>query len=80
MGDLNYRLTKLPKAGVYPIENKAAKDLVALERERAALVSLDTLKHEQSLGNVFGGMREGDLTRFAPTYKRVVGQVDGYSK
>lgn len=80
MGDLNYRLTKLPQAGVYPTENGKGKDLIALEREREALVALDTLKHEQNRGNVFGGMREGDLTRFAPTYKRVVGQVEGYSK
>ncbi len=75
MGDLNYRIERLP--GPYPRETG---ELVALERERAALVALDTLKHEQAAGRVFGGMREGDLTRFAPTYKRIVGQVEGYSQ
>lgn len=80
MGDLNYRLKKLPQAGVYPTENTEAANLVQLEQERTALVQLDTLKHEQAQGNAFGGMREGDLTRFAPTYKRIVGQVEGYSK
>lgn len=80
MGDLNYRLTRLPTPGVYPMENHAATNVESLRRERAQLVSFDTLKKEQALGNAFGGMREGDLTRFAPTYKRIVGQVDGYSK
>jgi hypothetical protein len=75
MGDLNYRIERLP--GPYPRETG---ELVALERERAALVALDTLKREQAAGRVFGGMREGDLTRFAPTYKRIVGQVEGYSQ
>ncbi|CAK9779673.1 DNase I-like protein [Cutaneotrichosporon oleaginosum] len=75
MGDLNYRLERLP--GHYPRETG---DLVQLERERATLASLDTLKREQAAGRAFGGMREGDLTRFAPTYKRVVGQVEGYSE
>lgn len=75
MGDLNYRLERLP--GPYPSETG---ELVALERERAALVALDTLKREQAAGRVFGGLREGDLTRFAPTYKRIVGQVEGYSQ
>lgn len=78
MGDLNYRLERLPVAGVYPRE--LSDDLASLEKERAALVQLDTLKREQDAGKVFGGMREGDLTRFAPTYKRIVGEIEGYSK
>ena len=44
------------------------------------MVDLDTLRREQREGRAFGGLREGDLSRFAPTYKRVVGQVDGYSR
>lgn len=80
MGDLNYRLERLPNPGVYPKESIKGRDVVALEKERASLVPLDTLKNEQRAGRVFGGMREGDLTRFAPTYKRIVGQVEGYSK
>lgn len=80
MGDLNYRLERLPVAGVYPTESRPGADLVALEKERATMVALDTLKHEQAAGRAFGGMREGDLTRFAPTYKRIVGQVEGYSQ
>lgn len=79
MGDLNYRLQSLP-AGVKLKENGKGMDLVALEKERAQLVELDTLKAEQRAGRAFGGMREGDLTRFAPTYKRIVGEVEGYSK
>lgn len=80
MGDLNYRLERLPVLGVYPTETGPGADLLALEKERAHMLQLDTLKREQAAGRVFGGMREGDLTRFAPTYKRIVGQVDGYSK
>jgi hypothetical protein len=80
MGDLNYRLERLASPGVYPKENMEGRDLVALEKERAAMVPLDTLKKEQRAGRVFGGMREGDLSRFAPTYKRIVGQVEGYSQ
>lgn len=80
MGDLNYRLERLPVKGVYPTESRPGADLVALEKERSAMVTLDTLKREQAAGRVFGGMREGDLTRFAPTYKRIVGQVEGYSQ
>ncbi|BEJ10962.1 hypothetical protein CspHIS471_0103840 [Cutaneotrichosporon sp. HIS471] len=75
MGDLNYRLERL--TGDYPREKG---ELVSVERERADLAKLDTLKKEQAAGRVFGGLREGDLTRFAPTYKRVVGQVEGYSQ
>lgn len=78
MGDLNYRLEKLP--GTYPKESIKGRDTLALEKERAQLVPLDTLKREQRAGRVFGGMREGDLACFAPTYKRIVGQVEGYSQ
>ncbi len=44
------------------------------------MVDLDTLRIEQRAGRVFGGLREGDLSRFAPTYKRIVGEVEGYSR
>lgn len=80
MGDLNYRLERLPVPGVFPSENKSGADMVSLEKERAAMLPLDSLRREQAAGRVFGGMREGDLTRFAPTYKRIVGQVEGYSQ
>lgn len=79
MGDLNYRLEKLPQSG-WPREGKLADDVLALEKERAEMVDLDTLRREQREGRVFGGLREGDLSRFAPTYKRIVGKVDGYAK
>ncbi|KAK4689076.1 hypothetical protein P7C73_g1036, partial [Tremellales sp. Uapishka_1] len=76
MGDLNYRLSELP-GGKYPSEGEMT---VAIEKERAVMVDLDTLKSEQKKGRTFGGLREGDLTRFAPTYKRIVGKLEGYSK
>lgn len=79
MGDLNYRLSSLPSSGS-PSEGKASDDIFALEKERAEMVENDTLRREQREGRVFGGLREGDLSRFAPTYKRIVGQVEGYSK
>ena len=79
MGDLNYRLSRIPSTG-YPTEEKMSDDLIALEKQRVEMVEMDTLRKEQREGRVFGGLREGDLTRFAPTYKRVVGQVDGYSR
>ncbi|ORY34119.1 Endonuclease/exonuclease/phosphatase [Naematelia encephala] len=79
MGDLNYRLLRLPSTGL-PSEGKAADDILALEKERAELIDLDTLRREQREGRVFGGLREGDLSRFAPTYKRIVGQIEGYSR
>ena len=55
-------------------------DIIALEKERLEMVEIDTLRSEQREGRVFGGLREGDLSRFAPTYKRIVGQVEGYSR
>lgn len=79
MGDLNYRLAKLPSTG-WPKEGRQSDDILALEKERADMVELDTLRAEQREGRVAGGLREGDLSRFAPTYKRIVGQVDGYTK
>ena len=79
MGDLNYRLSRLPSTG-YPTEGKMSNDMIALEKQRDEMVEIDTLRKEQREGRVFGGLREGDLTRFAPTYKRVVGQIDGYSR
>lgn len=79
MGDLNYRLSRLPPTG-YPTEGRLSNDNIALENERAGVVELDTLRREQRQGRAFGGLREGDLSRFAPTYKRIVGQVEGYSQ
>ena len=76
MGDLNYRLSQIP-GGAYPSETG---DDIALEKERAALVQLDTLKREQRAGRAFGGLQEGNLEKFAPTYKRIVGKVEGYSR
>ena len=79
MGDLNYRLVSVPATG-YPREPKEDEDVLTIEKERMEMVDLDSLRKEQREGRVFGGLREGDLSRFAPTYKRIVGQVDGYSK
>lgn len=79
MGDLNYRFSRLPSFG-YPRETIADADLLELEKERGEMVQLDTLKRQQAEGKAFGGLREGDLTRFAPTYKTIAGQVYGYSQ
>jgi hypothetical protein len=51
-----------------------------LARERERLVALDTLKQQQTQGKAFAFLSEGELANFAPTYKRIVGQVDGYNK
>lgn len=58
----------------------AGSDTAGIEKERAEMVGLDTLKRQQAEGKAFGGLREGDLTSFAPTYKTVAGQVHGYSR
>ena len=79
MGDLNYRFASMPSSG-YPAEKRASVDTVQLEKERGEMVRLDTLRRQQSEGKAFGGLREGDLTNFAPTYKRIAGQVNGYSR
>lgn len=79
MGDLNYRLVKLPTETSLK-ESQAFDDETDMRKARAELIELDTLKREQAAGRVFGGLREGDLTNFAPTYKRIVGQVNGYSR
>jgi hypothetical protein len=79
MGDLNYRFASMPSGG-YPTEKNASVDDVQLEKERGEMVRLDTLRKQQAEGMAFGGLREGDLTKFAPTYKRIAGQVNGYSR
>jgi hypothetical protein len=79
MGDLNYRLASMPSGG-YPTEKSSSVDNVQLEKERGEMVRLDTLRKQQSEGLAFGGLREGDVTQFAPTYKRIAGQVNGYSR
>lgn len=79
MGDLNYRLSKQPLPGALQ-ENDILGDVLEFEKSRMAMLDTDTLRQEQREGRVFGGLREGDLTGFAPTYKRIVGQVEGYSK
>lgn len=79
MGDLNYRLSKLPSQAALQ-ETKAFSSSVEMEKARGELIELDTLKREQAAGRVFGGLREGDLKNFAPSYKRIVGQVNGYSR
>jgi hypothetical protein len=79
MGDLNYRFASMPSSG-YPTEKSASIDDAQLEKERAEMVGLDTLRKQQVEGKAFGGLREGDLTNFAPTYKCIAGQVHGYSR
>ncbi|ODO08060.1 hypothetical protein I350_03643 [Cryptococcus amylolentus CBS 6273] len=78
MGDLNYRLSRQPPPDGLR-ENKSVNDIALLEKSRAEMVRTDTLRQQQREGKVFGGLREGDITRFAPTYKRVVGEIEGYS-
>lgn len=85
LGDLNYRLesspTGLEKALVdtpRQIESDSLDPDVGKERKR--LVALDTLRQQQARGKAFEFLSEGDLTTFAPTYKRVIGHVDGYNK
>ncbi|WOO77075.1 Inositol-1,4,5-trisphosphate 5-phosphatase 2 [Vanrija pseudolonga] len=80
MGDLNYRLSRLPRSTSPGQENGEGRDAVKLQKERADCVAYDTLKKEQSMGRAFGFLREGDLTGFAPTYKRIPNEVEGYSK
>jgi hypothetical protein len=79
MGDLNYRFSKMPSTG-YPRDKSAVTDDLEIEKERGEMVQLDTLKKQQAEGKAFGGLREGDLTKFAPTYKCIAGQVHGYSQ
>ncbi|KAI5454778.1 hypothetical protein NCC49_003662 [Naganishia albida] len=86
LGDLNYRLasspTGLDKALVdTSLQRRASVRVDAdLEKERGKLVALDTLKQQQMQGKAFTFLSEGELTNFAPTYKRIVGKVDGYNK
>jgi hypothetical protein len=79
MGDLNYRFASPPSPASLK-ESKGFDSQMELEKARSGLVELDTLKREQAAGRVLGGLREGDLRHFAPTYKRIVGQVNGYSR
>jgi hypothetical protein len=46
---VNYRLERLPSSG-WPREAKLADDVLALERARAEMVDLDTLRREQREG------------------------------
>lgn len=86
LGDLNYRLASAPtgleKALVDTPQRRDGNTSVDsdLEKERQRLVSLDTLKQQQARGKAFEYLSEGELATFAPTYKRIVGQVDGYNK
>lgn len=84
LGDLNYRLATLP-AGLdkaladTSLQRDAAAD-ADLVKEREKLVAMDTLKQQQTRGKAFAFLSEGELATFAPTYKRMVGQVEGYNK
>jgi hypothetical protein len=80
LGDLNYRLSKLPSVG-HALSQKVLDDAHQddLLQEREELFALDTLQQEQSQSRSLLGLREGDIRTFAPTYKRIVGQQDGYS-
>ncbi|KAJ9125234.1 hypothetical protein QFC22_000189 [Naganishia vaughanmartiniae] len=91
VGDLNYRLAASPSglemalkdSSLYEQPNQQERnsgDMSALARERQKLVALDTLKQQQAQGKAFTFLGEGDLKTFAPTYKRIIGQVDGYNK
>lgn len=77
LGDLNYRLAR-PMPDVMRVLEDGEND-PAKTAERASLVEIDTLHQEQSRGHALVGLREGDLSTFAPTYKRVLGQVTGWN-
>ncbi len=80
LGDLNYRLSGLPSKGhLLSQKQLLGEDDEEILKEREELQSLDTLQLEQNKGRTMTGLQEGDLKTFAPTYKRLVGQVDGYS-
>jgi hypothetical protein len=80
MGDLNYRLSRLPSKGhLLNQQVLLNEDEEIIVEEREELMLLDTLKSEQSKGRTMVGLEEGDIKTFAPTYKRIVGQIDGYS-
>lgn len=85
LGDLNYRLTSAPTDLERALtdttrQSEETQSDPDLKKERRRLVALDTLKQQQARGKAFEYLSEGDLTTFAPTYKRIVGQVDGYNK
>lgn len=91
VGDLNYRLATAPtglegaltELSLHPEHDQRARgpgDTSTLTKERQKLVTLDTLKQQQAQGKAFDFLAEGDLRTFAPTYKRIIGQVDGYNK
>lgn len=85
LGDLNYRLTSAPTGLERALTDttrlsEETQSNPDLKKDRQKLVALDTLKQQQARGKAFEYLSEGDLTTFAPTYKRIVGQVDGYNK
>ncbi len=85
LGDLNYRLEKLPSKGRTLNQGQLTKEEFeadgdsSLAKERKELIDLDTLQQEQSQGRTMLGMTEGRLSTFAPTYKRIPGKTDGYN-
>ncbi|KAJ9101915.1 hypothetical protein QFC19_004996 [Naganishia cerealis] len=91
LGDLNYRLATSPtglegaliESSLHPEHNQqdhSLQNAPALAKDRQKLVALDTLKQQQAQGKSFTFLAEGDLATFAPTYKRIIGQVNGYNK
>ena len=46
--------------------------------QRKSLVEMDTLAEQRGRNQTMLGLREGPLTSFAPTYKRLMGKVEGY--
>lgn len=49
-----------------------------LFEQRISLVDMDTLAEQRDRNKTMLGLREGPLTSFAPTYKRLMGKVEGY--
>jgi hypothetical protein len=85
LGDLNYRLATAPTGLEGALKESSLRlegsgDASVLAKERQKLVALDTLKQQQAQGKAFTFLSEGSLENFAPTYKRIIGQVDGYNK
>jgi hypothetical protein len=53
-------------------------DRSGLFEQRKSLVEMDTLAEERDRNQTMLGLREGPLISFAPTYKRLMGKVEGY--
>ena len=60
------------------VEGKLSSTNTQLFEQRKMLVEMDTLAEQRARNKTMLGLREGALTSFAPTYKRLMGKVEGY--